>query len=71
MCKANFFNVQIDYNSLAQQWQLPTELAMDLATLALYDVVLLCDDSGSMHLEERIDDMRVIVSKVAELVRVR
>lgn len=60
----------IDYDALAQKWKMPKELAYDLASLALYDVVLYCDDSGSMIFEEsgeRIDDLKLIVSKVAEV----
>jgi len=47
---------------VAQEWKLPMELAVDLvsgdsvpacsadaqAKLALFDIVILCDDSGSM-----------------------
>uniref|UniRef100_A0A0K3CPW9 VWFA domain-containing protein n=1 Tax=Rhodotorula toruloides TaxID=5286 RepID=A0A0K3CPW9_RHOTO len=53
---------------IAQEWNLPMEIAMDLARLALFDVVLLVDDSGSMAFEEngsRIDDAKLIVSRVA------
>lgn len=49
---------------------MPKELALDLVSLALYDTVLYCDDSGSMQGCEngqRIDDLKVIVSKVAEV----
>ena len=31
---------------------MPRELAYDLAALALYDIVIYCDDSGSMTFEE-------------------
>lgn len=31
---------------------MPRELAYDLAALALYDIVIYCDDSGSMVFEE-------------------
>ncbi|BGP35309.1 hypothetical protein JCM10296v2_007144 [Rhodotorula toruloides] len=53
---------------IAHKWNLPMEIAMDLARLALFDVVLLVDDSGSMAFEEngsRIDDAKLIVSRVA------
>lgn len=39
-------------------------------TLALYDVVIFCDDSGSMAFEEggeRINDLKVILGRVAEV----
>jgi hypothetical protein len=32
----------------AARWRMPVELAIDLAALALYDVVIYGDDSGSM-----------------------
>lgn len=57
-------------SGLAQRWNMPLELAYDLATLALYDVVIYADDSGSMIFEEggsRIDDLKLILSKVAEV----
>ena len=49
---------------------MPKELAIDLASLALYDIVMFADDSGSMAFEEngeRIDDLKLIASKVAEV----
>jgi len=48
---------------------MPVELAVDLSALALYDVVIYADDSGSMSSEngERIDDLKLIVAKVAEV----
>jgi len=55
-------------STLAQAWQLPLEVAMDMARLALFDVSLLCDDSASMSFAEngsRIDDLRLVLSKVA------
>lgn len=60
----------INYQDLARKWKLPTELAYDLSSLALYDIVLYCDDSGSMIFEdagERVEDLKLIVSKVAEI----
>ena len=55
---------------LAQRWNMPTELAHDLATLALYDIVIFADDSGSMIFEEggeRIQDLKLIMGRVAEV----
>jgi hypothetical protein len=49
---------------------MPLELAYDLATLALYDIVIFADDSGSMIFEEggeRINDLKVIMGRVAEV----
>ncbi|KAJ3114454.1 hypothetical protein HDU96_002074 [Phlyctochytrium bullatum] len=60
----------VDFTNLSSFWRIPTEIAYDLATLALYDVVFFCDDSGSMKFEEggeRIDDLKLILEKVAEV----
>lgn len=60
----------IDFRSLSASWDIPMEIATDLAALALYDIVLYCDDSGSMRAEERgerIDDLKLILSRVAEV----
>ena len=49
---------------------MPLELAHDLATLALYDIVIFADDSGSMVFEEggeRINDLKLIMGRVAEV----
>ncbi|KAK9454234.1 hypothetical protein V1511DRAFT_503134 [Dipodascopsis uninucleata] len=57
---------QID--QISQYWRIPREIAGDLVRLALYDVVLYLDDSGSMSFEEngeRIDDLKLIMSRVA------
>jgi hypothetical protein len=45
---------------------MPKELAIDLSALALYDTVIYADDSGSMESYdgERIDDLKLIMSKV-------
>ena len=51
---------------------MPVELAIDLAGLALYDVVIYADDSGSMAFEEdgsRIDDLKLVLSRTAEVRR--
>ena len=37
---------------IAAEWRMPMEIACDLVRLALFDIVLLCDDSGSMSFEE-------------------
>lgn len=49
-------------DKLAAAWRLPVELAADLVKIALFDVVILVDDSGSMAFEqngERIDDLKM------------
>lgn len=45
------------------------ELAVSLSALALYDTVIYADDSGSMMSGdgERIEDLKLIVAKVAEV----
>ncbi|WWC92604.1 uncharacterized protein L201_007563 [Kwoniella dendrophila CBS 6074] len=53
---------------LSSNWKLPVELASDLVKIALFDVVILIDDSGSMAFEqngERIEDLKMILSKIA------
>ncbi|GAB7357837.1 hypothetical protein MBLNU230_g0008t2 [Neophaeotheca triangularis] len=57
---------QVDH--LCQAWRIPKEIANDIVRLALYDVVLYIDDSGSMSFEEngeRIKDLQLILSRVA------
>lgn len=53
---------------LAQQWRVNPEIAQDIVKLALYDVILYVDDSGSMAFEEngeRIDDLKLIINRVS------
>lgn len=53
---------------MADKWQIPMEIAVDLVRLALYDIVIFADDSGSMSFEEngeRIDDLKLIISRTA------
>lgn len=60
----------IDFRSLSASWDIPMEIATDLSALALYDVVIYCDDSGSMRAEERgerIDDLKLILARVSEV----
>jgi hypothetical protein len=60
----------VNFDQLASRWGMPKELATDLASLALYDIVILADDSSSMSFEEqgeRIEDLKIILSKVAEV----
>lgn len=50
------------------KWKIPFEIAVDLSRLALYDIILYIDDSGSMKFEEggtRIDDLKVILTRTA------
>ncbi|KAL7009951.1 hypothetical protein EMMF5_000860 [Cystobasidiomycetes sp. EMM_F5] len=55
-------------NRLSAEWRLPKEIAFDCAKIALFDVILYLDDSGSMRFEEqgsRIDDLKLILNRVA------
>ena len=46
-----------DYKTLMTNWSLPTlDMAVDLAVLGLYDIVIFGDDSGSMNSEEPKED---------------
>lgn len=57
---------QVD--KLCQAWRIPREIAVDIVRLALYDVVIYIDDSGSMAFEEngeRIKDLELIMQRVA------
>ena len=47
------------------------ELATNLACVALYDIVIYADDSGSMIFEEngeRVNDLKLILGRVAEAI---
>ena len=58
--------MQVD--RLCQQWRINKEIGNDIVKLALYDVVLYIDDSGSMRFEEngeRIKDLQLILERVA------
>ncbi|KAF2767663.1 hypothetical protein EJ03DRAFT_144325 [Teratosphaeria nubilosa] len=53
---------------LCQAWRIPREIGRDIVRLALYDVVIFIDDSGSMSFEEngeRIKDLQLILQRVA------
>lgn len=54
--------------ALCNEWRVNREIGQDIVKLALYDVILYIDDSGSMQFEEggeRIDDLKLILSRVA------
>jgi len=58
---------------LAAKWRVNMEIAKDLVQLALYDIVLFIDDSGSMQFEEngdRIDDLGLIMTRVISIATV-
>lgn len=49
---------------------MPLELAFSMASLALYDIIIYADDSGSMAFEEggeRINDLKLMVGRVADV----
>lgn len=51
---------------LCQAWRIQKEIANDIVRLALYDVVIYVDDSGSMSFEEngeRIKDLQLILQR--------
>ncbi|GIZ46831.1 hypothetical protein CKM354_000994000 [Cercospora kikuchii] len=51
---------------LCQAWRVQKEIANDIVRLALYDVVVYVDDSGSMSFEEngeRIKDLQLILQR--------
>lgn len=53
---------------LCQAWRIQKEIANDIVRLALYDIVIYIDDSGSMSFEEqgeRIKDLQLILQRVA------
>lgn len=55
-------------NQVIQRWRVQKEIANDIVKLALYDIVLYIDDSGSMQFEEegsRIKDLRLILERVS------
>lgn len=46
---------------ISQEWRLTPDVAIDLCKLALFDIVVLCDDSAAMRGEqggERINDLK-------------
>ncbi|KAF2745990.1 hypothetical protein M011DRAFT_405097 [Sporormia fimetaria CBS 119925] len=55
-------------NRYIQRCRVQKEVANDIVKLALYDIVLYIDDSGSMSFEEngsRIDDLKLILERAA------
>lgn len=55
-------------NNLMHEWSVPMEVATDVMKLALFDVILYVDDSGSIEFEEkglRKDQLRQILGIVA------
>jgi len=57
----------IPVQKLAQEFKINPEVAVDLYQLALYNVVILADDSGSMQQDDRIDELKEIIGRVAKV----
>lgn len=60
--------VTTQVDQLCATWRVPREVGQDIVKLALFDVILYIDDSGSMLFEEngeRIKDLKLILSRVA------
>ena len=50
---------RVPLSQLACEFRCTTEIAMDLVQLALYDIVILADDSGSMQMDSRAEELKV------------
>jgi Mg-chelatase subunit ChlD len=57
----------VPLQSLADDFKISAEVAADIYQLALYDVILLADDSGSMALDGRIDELHVVTEKIVSV----
>jgi len=62
---ADFVATHVDFGAVARQWKLPMELAMDLSSLSLYDIVIYADDSYSMQGSNWDSDLMAIVQRTA------
>lgn len=58
---------RVDIEHVAAEWRLPLEVAFDLCTLSLYDVVIYADDSYSMQGANWEVDLTKIVQKTASV----
>lgn len=52
-------------NAICQQWKIPLEIGFDLVKLALYDIVFLMDDSGSILYSNLRDELKFLLKSVA------
>lgn len=58
----------VPLQTLANEFKINKEVAIDLYQLALYDVVILADDSGSMAMHDgRIEELNVVAEKIASV----
>lgn len=53
--------------AIARALQLSLHATPDLTTLGLYDVIIFCDDSSSMLLENRWGTLRTVVRRIARI----
>ncbi|MCJ1396831.1 hypothetical protein MMC11_000021 [Xylographa trunciseda] len=63
---ANKATTQVE--QLCQKWRVPREVGQDVVKLALYDIIIFIDNSGSMEFEdggERKKDLQLILARVA------
>lgn len=51
--------------TIAQKFDLPPELALDLARLSLFEIIVHVDDSGSMCDKERAQEMMAAMKNIA------
>eukprot|EP00667_Euglena_gracilis_P005855 EG_transcript_5902 len=56
---------EVNFHEVAQQWHLPLEVALDLCSLALFDILIYADDSGSMQGSSWDNDLKLIVQHTA------
>lgn len=63
-----------DFQAIAQKRGIPIELAFDLASLALYDIIIFLDDSSSMLVDEnwnpsteKIEDVNLIFNRIVDV----
>ena len=58
----------VSLQGLANDFKMNSEVAIDLFQLALYDIVILADDSGSMAMTDgRIEELKVVAEKIARV----
>ena len=60
----------VNFAAMAAQWRISQDVCQRLAALSLYDIIVFCDDSGSMAFEEygsRIDDLKMILERISQV----
>lgn len=59
-------------DQVCADWQLPIEMGRDLAKLALFDIMLYIDNSGSMVFDEggaRVNELKIVLTRVVNIVK--